>query len=355
VSDAAAGSGTREGRPTFAGWARRRSGLGPEERRAILDELFFEGPELVPYLYRLAILMGLASVLAALGLIADSPAVVIGAMLVAPLMSPVMGFSASLTMGWSARQLEAALLVVAASVEAVGISWLVSAAVPAFRPVFLSHELLSRTEPRLLDLAIAIAAGAAGAYVTVRRRAAGALPGVAIAVALVPPLGAVGVLLELGRPHLAVGALLLFVTNLVAIVLSAAVVFLLTGFVPMHLARRRRGRIALGVLTTLVAVAAVAYPLGRESGSVLAQAQGEQAVGQAVGEWLDGTDLGVTGQKVDVGGGEIAVTVDVVGAKPPPPARRLARLVAARNGRRVRVTVRWTEQQQEQAEARPGG
>ncbi len=158
----------------------------------MLDELFFEGPELVPYVYRLTVLMGLASMIAALGLIADSAAVVIGAMLVAPLMTPVMASSASLTMGWTGRQLEAGLLVVLASLEAIGVAWAVSAVVPAFRPVFLSHELLSRTEPSLLDLAIAIAAGAAGAYVTVRRKAAGALPGVAIAVALVPPKGPPG-------------------------------------------------------------------------------------------------------------------------------------------------------------------
>ena len=297
----------------------------------MLDELFYEGPELVPYLFRLAILMGLASVIAALGLIADSAAVVIGAMLVAPLMTPLMAVAASLTMGATKRQLEAVLLVLGASAEAVGVSWAVSAVVPAFRPIFLSHELLTRTEPRLLDLAIAIAAGAAGAYVTVRRKAAGALPGVAISVALVPPLAAVGVLLEVGRVHLATGALLLFVTNLFAIVLSAAVVFLLTGFVPWGLARRRRHRITVGVLTTLAAVGIVAYPLQRESRSVLAKAQGEQAVGQAITDWLGESGLQVTGESVDVTGAGLVVTVDVVGPKPPPPASTLARLVEERN------------------------
>lgn len=326
-----------------------RRSLDPEQRRAMLEGLFFEGPQLVPYLYRLLVLMGLASVIAALGLIADSPAVVIGAMLVAPLMTPLMAFSASLTMGWTTRQLEAGLLVAIASAEAIGVAWAVSAVVPAFRPVFLSHELLSRTEPSLLDLAIAIAAGAAGAYVTVRRQAAGALPGAAIAVALVPPLAAVGVLLELGRGHLATGALLLFATNLFAIVLSAAVVFLLTGFVPLGLARRRGHRIAVGVLTTVLAVAAVAYPLQRESRAVLAKANGEQAVGEAVAEWLDATDLQVTGESVDVKRDRLVVTVDVVGAKPPPPASALARLVAERSHRRADLTVRWTERRAEKA------
>jgi len=328
----------------------RHGGVPPDERRAMLEELFFEGPELVPYLFRLAILMGLASVIAALGLIADSAAVVIGAMLVAPLMTPLMAGAASLTMGSTRRQLQAGLLVLGASAEAVGVAWLVSAAVPAFRPIFLSHELLTRTEPGLLDLAIAIAAGAAGAYVTVRRKAAGALPGVAISVALVPPLAAVGVLLEIGRVHLATGAALLFVTNLVAIVLSAAVVFLLTGFVPWGLARRRRHRITVGVLSTLVAVGIVAYPLQRESRAVLAKAQGEQAVGQAITDWIGKTGVQVTGESVDVTTAGLVVTVDVVGPKPPPPASALARLVAERDHRHVDLTVRWTEQRAEQAQ-----
>ena len=315
----------------------------------MLDELFAQGPELVPYLFRLTVLMGLASVIAALGLIADSPAVVIGAMLVAPLMTPLMASAASLTMGWTTRQLEAGLLVVLASAESVGAAWAVSAVVPAFRPVFLSHELLTRTQPRLLDLAIAIAAGAAGAYVTVRRRAAVALPGVAISVALVPPLAAVGVLLEIGKPHLATGALLLYATNLFAIVFSAAVVFLLTGFVPLGLARRRGRRIVLGVLTTLGAVAVVAYPLQRESRAVLARARGEDAVGQAVAAWLGASGLAVNGESVDLKQGRLVVTVDVVGPKPPPPASRLASLVGARSQRRVDLTVRWTEQRQERA------
>ncbi len=305
----------------------------------------------MPYLYRLTILMGLASVIAALGLIGDSAAVVIGAMLVAPLMTPVMAFSGSLTMGWTKRQLEAGLLLVLASAEAIGVAWVVSALVPAFRPIFLSHELLSRTEPGLLDLAIAIAAGAAGAYVTVRRRAAGALPGVAIAVALVPPLAAVGVLLEIGRPHLATGALLLFATNLFAIVLAAAVVFLLTGFVPVGLALRRSRRITVGVLTTTLAVAAVAYPLQRESRAVLAKARGEDAVGQAISTWLDATGLEVASESVDLSHGALQVRVEVVGPKPPPPASELARLVNERSNRRVDLTVRWTEQRQEQAQA----
>jgi uncharacterized hydrophobic protein (TIGR00271 family) len=337
-------------------WWRRfvrppRRELTVEDRRAMLDELFFEGPELPPYLFRLATLMGLSALIAALGLIEDSPAVVIGAMLVAPLMTPLMAFAASLVMGWARRQLIAAVLVAAASAEAVGLAFAVSAVVPAFRPVLVSQELLSRTEPKLLDLGIAIAAGAAGAYVTVHRRAAGALPGVAIAVALVPPLAAVGVLLDLDRVHLAAGAALLYATNLAAIVLAATVVFLATGFVPRALTDRRGRRITLGLLTALLAVAAVAYPLQRESRAVLQKAQDEQTLSQAIVTWLGGEDLQVTDATVDEQAGRLAVTVDVAGAKPPPAAQTLAGLLSGRIHRPVQLAVRWTQQRQELATA----
>jgi uncharacterized hydrophobic protein (TIGR00271 family) len=339
------------GRPLRARLRPWHARLTPQERRELLDELFFEGPELVPYLFRLGTLMALSTVIATLGLIADSSAVVIGAMLIAPLMTPLMAFSASLAVGWPWRQLQALVLVVLASCEAIGVAWLVSAVVPAFQPVFLSQELLSRTEPSLLNLAIAIVAGAAGAYVTAHRRAAGALPGVAIAVALIPPLAAVGVLVDLGDTHKATGALLLFLTNLVSIALAGAVAFLVSGFVPPSLSGRNGRRIRFGLVTALVAVGAVSYPLYRESERILLKAKDEQAVSGALSQWLGESALEVAAVDVSEHGREVSVTVDVTGAKPPPPAGPLAALIEQRIGRRVGLVVRWTEQRAEVANA----
>ena len=98
-----------------------------------------------------------------------------------------------------------------------------------------------------------------------RREVSDALPGVAVAVALVPPLATVGATFALGRPDLSWGALLLYLTNLAAIVLVGAVVFILTGFVPRAQIIRAEQRIRAGMLTAGVAVLAVSVPLGVHS------------------------------------------------------------------------------------------
>ena len=203
------------------------SGRAPpeEERRTIVAGIFSDGPgELAPYVFRLTTLTALSTVIAAFGLIANSAAVVIGAMLVAPLMQPIIGLAAALVLGQPRREFTSLALIVLTTAEAFVVALLAGLAVPSFRVITLTPELLARTAPALLDLAIAVAAGAAGAYVTVRPRAGGAIAGVAIAVALVPPLSACGILLAHGNGGLASGAFFLFLTNLVGIVLSAVVV-----------------------------------------------------------------------------------------------------------------------------------
>lgn len=112
-----------------------------------------------------------------------------------------------------------------------------------------------------MDLGVAIAAGLAGGYVLTHSRASSSLPGVAIAVALVPPLATVGISLELGATSAAGGALLLFTTNLVAIVLSAMIVMLASGFVPADTRIMVRGRLSAGLAVALLATIGVAVPL----------------------------------------------------------------------------------------------
>ena len=109
----------------------------------------------------------------------------------------------------------------------IAIGFLVSALMPD--PFELTPSIDARTAPGILDLGVALFAGAAGAFVAVKRTGTDALPGVAIAVSLVPPLATVGICLELGRMDDAAGALLLFLTNFTAIVVAASVVFTLNG------------------------------------------------------------------------------------------------------------------------------
>lgn len=175
--------------------------LSLEERARILDELFFEGDRRAPYLWRFVALILFSSSIAAFGLLNDSGAVVIGAMLVAPLMTPILGLAAATVQAWMARQVESLAIIGGGALLAVGVGWIVARLLPEVdEDVSLPGELLARTAPNLLDLAIAVAAGAAGGYVLVRKEAGSALPGVGIAVALVPPLATVGITSGWGGP-----------------------------------------------------------------------------------------------------------------------------------------------------------
>ena len=128
----------------------------------------------------------------------------------------------------------------------------------------LPGELLARTGPNLVDLFIALAAGSAAGFVTVRTEASGALPGVGIAVALVPPLATIGIAIGLGDWGLAWGALLLFATNLVAIVLAAGAVLVAAGFAAF---RDLEGARSASLATKLVWIGLliVAVPLAFQS------------------------------------------------------------------------------------------
>jgi len=310
--------------------------LAPERRREVIEDLFPEGSGFRSYLYRFSLLQFLAVVIAVSGLIADSTAVVIGAMLIAPLMTPVLATSAAMVSGWPKRQAGYLALVAAASVGSVAVAWALASLLPVVGTT-LPGEVLARTSPTLLDLGVALAAGTAGAYATVRKEVSSSLPGVAVA--LVPPLATVGITLALGRSELAWGALLLYLTNLAAIVLVGALVFLLTAFAPRAEVVRNERRIRLGLITAAVAVLAVFVPLGVQSWQVVEQAQSTRAASEAVEAWLGGTDLDAT--SVSVAGDR--VTVDVVGPEEPPPVKLLADELARRTGTPVEARVRWTE------------
>jgi uncharacterized hydrophobic protein (TIGR00271 family) len=202
-------------------------------------------------------LISLAAMIAALGLIANSAAVVIGAMLVAPLMSPIIGSGLAIVLG-DARFLRLSIGAVLKGALMAILVGMIAELLALNMP--LSNEILVRTQPSLLDLAIALFSGLAAAYALCRSDAAGALPGVAIAAALVPPLAAVGItftramsnILEnigleasqayrISQLRLPLGSLLLFTTNFVAISFAAALMFLILGYRPAA-ARKERKR-----------------------------------------------------------------------------------------------------------------
>jgi uncharacterized hydrophobic protein (TIGR00271 family) len=169
--------------------------------------------------------------IASFGLIANSTAVVIGAMLVAPLMTPIFGISLALVRG------EAKLLGRAARAEIVGV---VAAVTMGFILGLLlgdiepTPEMLSRTRPNLFDLIVAVLAGFAGAYALVDEKISPALPGVAIATAIVPPLANSGLCLALGEVRGGIGSFLLFFANFLSILIVASGTFISSGMAKQY-------------------------------------------------------------------------------------------------------------------------
>jgi uncharacterized hydrophobic protein (TIGR00271 family) len=198
------------------------------------------------------VLIALAAAIATLGLLMNSPAVIIGAMIIAPLMSAIFGISMGVVQG-DARLL---LHAISTTLRGVGLAIAIGALVGWVVPLNeVTSEILSRTQPTLLDLFVALVSGAAGAYAQCRRNVLGAVAGVAIAVALVPPLATAGIGLTLGSGLIAGGALLLFLTNLSAITAAGSLMFLFFGYRPDPGQRIRVfGRGILGVLVLLVVV-----------------------------------------------------------------------------------------------------
>jgi uncharacterized hydrophobic protein (TIGR00271 family) len=203
------------------------------------------------------VLITLSSVIASLGLLINSPAVVIGAMLVAPLMSPIVAIAAGLTFGDAQMLREGLASTVQGAMAAIFIAIIIGLIVPGSEA---TSEIIARTEPSLIDLMIALASGMAGAYAIARKEVGEALPGVAISAALLPPLASVGLGVALRDGAIVGGALLLFTTNLIAIVFAASVVFLLLGVRPPAGKRTKRW-FRQGITVTGLSLLVVSLPL----------------------------------------------------------------------------------------------
>ncbi|NJO32242.1 MAG: DUF389 domain-containing protein [Rhodospirillales bacterium] len=201
------------------------------------------------------LMCGLSAGIATLGLLQGSPAVVIGAMLVSPLMSPIvaLGFGFASIDGKRIRQAAKVVMIGAAIgiITAILLTWL--------SPIRnATSEIIARTEPTLLDLLVALLSGVAGGYAIVKRMGATAI-GVAIATALMPPLATVGYGLATLQMEFAGGALLLFLTNLAAIAFAIATVARLSGAArPLHNVEKS----PMYVLGGVAAFMALAMPLG---------------------------------------------------------------------------------------------
>ena len=196
-------------------------------------------------------LLILATIIATFGLYINSASVIIGAMLLAPLMQPIVGVSMGLLRQDSTLLLNGvksiSIGVLAVISSAVIIAWLL----PLEQ---LTSEMNGRLSPTILDMFVAIISGVAAAYAKSNEKIIGSLAGVAIAVALVPPLAVSGIGLGWQEWDMFGSALLLFITNLVGIVLAASLTFLMLGFSPVSVAKK-------GIFYALTLVTIVSIPL----------------------------------------------------------------------------------------------
>ncbi|MET0956512.1 MAG: TIGR00341 family protein [Cryobacterium sp.] len=303
------------------------------------EAVFFDGPTVSARYSRFWMLLVLASIIAAAGIVGDSTATVIGAMIVAPLMTPILGAMLATVLGDRANLVRSLLLVLGGAAAAVAIGFALGLLVHTAVLAGTNAQVASRVSPRLIDLLAALGTGVVGSVALVRRDISDTLPGVAIAISLVPPLTVAGLVLESGSFEQFLGALLLFVTNVVAILGTGIVVMSVYGV--SRLTRRKAPSdtdtpsLLAPVLLLSAMLLLVGIPLTLTSVTVTAKSNLEGTV-QTVGrEWADTVGWAVTG--VSSQGTE--VTLHVEGAPPVPATAELEKALEKAGVDPDRVTV----------------
>ena len=311
--------------------------------------------------------------IAAFGLVLNSPAVIIGAMLISPLMGPIMATGLALAAGDLYLAIKAITNLVASISLAIALSAFIVWLLPFHSP---TSEILARINPNLLDLGVALFSGLAGSVAVSRAGGGGGvttLPGVAIAVALMPPLCTIGFGLGSAvNTRIMGGAGLLFLTNLVAIVSSAFVVFLLIGMNspeirsemahfrenerfaqrlargPLSRVLASRGQLPWRILMLAVLLGAVAVPLR----TALMQVAGETVARAAVQEVLAGLlpPGAMVSQQVEVGRENIAIQLISTKDLPGDKLRKAEREIERRSGRRTEISLASVASQSELAQ-----
>jgi uncharacterized hydrophobic protein (TIGR00271 family) len=287
----------------------------------------------------------LATVIASYGLLSNSPAVVIGAMIVAMLLGPITAVALALVDS-NRPLLRSGLLTLLAGAGGVLVTAYVIGLI--HRDIPITDEIMSRTAPNLLDLMIALAGGAAGAYATVSPRLSVAFVGVAIATALVPPLTSAGILFARGEVSLAGGALLLAFTNMVGIQFASSVVLWCSGF------HRLTDTTGLGLLilarrnaVSIIMLSALVFTLSVNLDKVVAEqlykasvrSNLQQSIDKFAGDYLAGVRFEQDTEK-------IIVRALVRGPSAPLPeqvADMESRLPAAPTGAKSELRVRFVE------------
>jgi uncharacterized hydrophobic protein (TIGR00271 family) len=257
-----------------------RTSVQPVQLQQLQTELLAES---TPDLSYLVLIVGSCAI-ATFGLLSNSAAVIIGAMIIAPLMLPIRGLAFGALQGNVTLFRKGLMAVAIGTLLAVALAWCLGllVGIPSY-----GSEVLSRSEPTLLDLGIAVAAGGISGYAKVQPKISGSLAGTAIAVALMPPICVIGLGLAQVNWSLSLGATLLYLTNLLGIILSCMLTFLLTGYTSLNRARKP-------LIWTLAFVGLLLIPLGISFAELVRQAQLESSLRRAL---LDRT---ITFQRVQL-------------------------------------------------------
>lgn len=322
--------------------------------------LIFESAQMSSLSYWLEIIFSAA--IATFGLVLNSPAVIIGAMLISPLMGPIMATGLALTVGDLYLAFRAIVNLILSIAASIGLSAFIVWLLPFHSE---TSEILARTNPNLLDLGVAVFSGLAGSLVVCRgagQAGVTALPGVAIAVALMPPLCTMGFGLGSGgNLEVMGGAGLLFLTNLVAIVSSAFLVFFSVGMNSAAVSAEMRraqgkdpaarrlsrgplarmfsdgGRVRWRILLLAVILGSIAVPLYRALVQVAGEAVARAAV-QTTLRRLAPSDILVS-EQVEVGRDAIAIRLVSTRNISASDITNARQSIARRTGRPVDLTV----------------
>lgn len=279
------------------------------------------------YLFMILMSAGIA----VLGLLLSSPAVVIGAMLISPLMGPIIGLGFALSTADAPQIRRAAVALVAGSVAAILFCAVISLMSPLQN---VTSEIAARTRPNLFDLLVALFSALAGAYATIKGRA-GTIVGVAIATALMPPLATVGFGLATLNGTVFGGALLLFVTNFVTIAITAAVMARLYGFASALSPKQSWWQTAAIIVTFLMLAVPLGFSLRQIAWENLAGRQARTAVAAAFPDNARISQLEMNYEREPIGVSATVLTPEYRRDANRVAAREFARLV----GRQATVNV----------------
>jgi len=287
----------------FDGGARTTSLDGVEEQLFLLTR-----DSGLDRLVRYGVLLTLSAVIATGGILVDSTATVIGAMIVAPLATPILAVGLAITIVHPRQVARSALILAMSVVFVVLIGFLLTLILPVAVNPDTNSQVAGRISPNLIDLLIAVATGMVGGFAITRSDLAGVLPGVAIAISLVPPLSVVGVVLAGGNLSQAFGAFLLFLSNAVAMVGAGAAIFAIAGY--NRAARGSRSQVKRPIVIISLLAGALVVMLGVASAQSVAQAVEVHRINIAAGDWLEGSEYALVAVKPQPSG----FVIEVIGS-----------------------------------------